>query len=283
MSEKHFPKESADSKKNKSEKEKPITGFSRNSGNKISGVSRSYKDRPLPERKSSAWLLTFTDLSALMLTFFVMLYAMSEPEPEVWSEIVSSMERELLNTFGPMESLGINDTVNLDKVSLNRALKLEYLVSILETHMKEDIENQNILISQKNDNLVVSLPETLLFASGSATLNSAGETTVTTLANALRRIRNRIEIIGHTDNIPLSTASFPSNWELSLERAGGVAQSLNQGGYVRPILIKGYGSVQFDNIDSNFSEDVRKDFSRRVDIHIMKDDGSISQRKLLNY
>jgi chemotaxis protein MotB len=246
-------------------------------------LSRSYRNKRKPERKSSAWLLTFTDLSALMLTFFVMLYAMSEPEPQVWSEIVTSMERELLNTFGPMESLGINDTVNLDKVSLNRALKLEYLLSILEKHMEEDINNQNILISQKNENLVVSLPETLLFGSGSATMNPSGETTVTSLANALRRIRNRIEIVGHTDNVPLSNASFPSNWELSLERAGIVAQALNRGGYVRPILIRGYGSVQFENIDANFSEDIRKDFSRRVDIHIMKDDGSISQRKLLNY
>jgi chemotaxis protein MotB len=253
-------------------------------GHQVITLSQSYKNKRKPERKSSAWLLTFTDLSALMLTFFVMLYAMSEPEPQVWSEIVTSMERELLNTFGPMESLGINDTVNLDKVSLNRALKLEYLLSILETHMEEDIANQNILISKKNDTLIVSLPETLLFGSGSATMNAAGETTIAALANALRRIRNRIEIVGHTDNVPLSnTATFPSNWELSLERAGIVAQALNHGGYVRPILIRGYGSVQFENINANFSEDIRKDFSRRVDIHIMNDDGSISQRKLLNY
>ena len=255
----------------------------RGSSPQIITLAKSQRSRTGDESKQSAWLSTFTDLAALMLTFFVLLYAMSEPEPQVWSEIVSSMERELWNTYGPMEAAGPNDTINLDKINLSRALKLEYLMSILETHMGTDIQNKNIIISQHKNDLVVSLPQEILFESGSANMNAQGENTLMLLANALRRIRNRIEVVGHTDKDAISTAQFPSNWELSLDRAAAVAQVLNQGGYVRPVLIRGYGSVQFDNINEKYMEDVRKDFSRRVDIHIMKDDGSVSIIKKLNF
>jgi chemotaxis protein MotB len=232
---------------------------------------------------SSAWLTTFTDLAALMLTFFVLLYAMSDPEQKSFSEIVSALRRELHTFYGPQDRAGPQDQVNIDHIPLNRALNLEYLESVLVRHMEEELTNFDISMTPYDDYLIISLPQEILFQAGSAEIETEGTRLLYTLGNVLRRVRNRIEVVGHADPDPITNpnTSFPSNWELSLERAGVAAAILYKTGYRKPINIRGYQSVEYENLSSDLPEDVRKKASRRIDIHIMRDDGRISTEKSL--
>lgn len=229
------------------------------------------------------WLISFTDIMALMLTFFVLLYAMSEPEEKSWSEVMAALQKEFHVYYGPRLEAGPNDVVDLQRVNFSRALPLDYLQSLLERQMAEANTQQQLTFNMLEDRLVISLPDEALFDAGLVQMKEDATRQLYKLGNALSRIRNRIEIIGHSDPTPITnpTSEFPSNWELSLERAASVAAILKRTGYTQPVIVKGESSVHYDDLNEEFSEDVRAEYSRRVDIHIMPDDGRSTIEKRL--
>ena len=124
--------------------------------------------------------------------------------------------------------------------------------------------------------LVVSLPHTLLFASGGAELQPGGVEAVFILSGALAALSNELEIIGHTDPQPVSDIRWRSNWELSLARAAAVAQELRQAGYDKPLRVTGAGSGQFALINPRLSLAARYPLARRVDIVVRRNVGNRS-------
>ncbi len=228
------------------------------------------------------WLISFTDIMALMLTFFVLLYAMSEPEEKSWSEVVAALQKEFHVYYGPRLEAGPNDTVDLARVNFNRALPLDYLNSLLEQQL-DDVAAEQFSLYILDDRLVISLPDVSLFDAGSAQMKESAARQLFKLGGALSRIRNRIEVVGHSDPSPITKqdSAFPSNWELSLERAGSVGQVLKKSGYTQPIMIFGNSSIHFSDLNTKTSEGRRDVVSRRVDIHIMPDDGRRTLEKRL--
>ncbi|WP_372623345.1 type VI secretion system protein TssL, long form [Falsiroseomonas sp.] len=112
----------------------------------------------------------------------------------------------------------------------------------------------------------VRLPNAGLFASGSAQLQSAVAPLVACIAEVLKEAEGRIAIVGHTDNVPIRTARFPSNWELSRARAEAVAA------VARPVLgqrIQVTGRADADPAASNATEDGRAR-NRRVEILLLR-------------
>ena len=89
-------------------------------------------------RGSKAWLVSFTDVMALMLTFFVLLFGMSKPEDSQWSEVSTALQNEFNRFYGPKFNRGLQDTVNISKINFNAALDLNYLKSIIEGLIAED-------------------------------------------------------------------------------------------------------------------------------------------------
>lgn len=229
-------------------------------------------------QNSSAWLISFTDIMALMLTFFVLLYAMSSPTEESWSEMIAALQREFHQFYGPPQDAGPEDTINLDRVNFNQALSLEYLQRITETHMSGENALENVDLTMLSDRLIVSMTESLLFPSGQVMLSDEGREALVGLGTVLRRMKNRIEIVGHADPTPIRNPDVPysSNWELSLERATTVAVILTQMGYNRPISIRGEGALRYGDTPEALEDASREALARRVDIHIMPDDGERS-------
>ncbi len=228
------------------------------------------------------WLVSFTDIMALMLTFFVLLYAMSEPEEQSWSEVMAALQKEFHVYNGPREDAGPNDTIDVAKVNFNRALPLDYLNSLLEKQLMD--QTSDLMSFQRMDgHLVLSLSGAALFDAGSSEMNESGARQLFKLGNSLSRIRNRIEIVGHSDPAPITNpnSEYPSNWELSLDRAGAVAAILKKTGYQQPVIIRGESSVHFNDLNPEKDEKQRQSQSRRVDIHVMIDDGSRSIEKTL--
>lgn len=229
------------------------------------------------ESATSLWLITFTDIMALMLTFFVLLYSMSVPQEENWETMTDGLRSQFTKTYSARWSQGRQDTLNVNKIDFSQAQDLTYLKSVLANAVEKDARLKNISIIPQEKTLIISVPQDLLFESGSAEIAPKGKQVLFALGNTMARIRNRIEVIGHTDPQPLerSKALYNSNWELSLARASGVSAILENAGYNRPVIVRGLSSARYEDLPETMSEQQRLSLARRVDIVIMPDDGTV--------
>ncbi|PCI56064.1 MAG: flagellar motor protein MotB [Alphaproteobacteria bacterium] len=219
------------------------------------------------------WLITFTDVMALMLTFFVLLYSMSVPVEEKWQEIADSFSSKFNYQESRPHNAGSQDVVSIDRIDKSRALSLRYLKALVKNILKSN-GVKDVLIFENDKRLVISLPSELLFKSGSAQINLKGKKVLFALGGALSRVKNRIEIAGHTDPRPITgNGPYRTNWELSLARSAAVSVMLKDVGYSRDITIRGLSSARFDEMSENATVEERYGLSRRVDIILMDDDG----------
>lgn len=127
------------------------------------------------------------------------------------------------------------------------------------------IESGRLRVRIVRNRMVVELPEGILFDSGRANLKDDGETTLTEVAGVLKEIENRqFQIAGHTDNVPIRSRRFRSNWELSSQRAVNVARFLiTQEVPANRISAAGYADTQ--PVASNESDEGRAQ-NRRIEI-----------------
>lgn len=226
---------------------------------------------------TSMWLLTFTDVTALMLTFFVLLFAMSNPKQEDWEEFTQNIQQNFQRFEGAVNNRGKEDAINIARINFSEALDLKYLKALVENLIEQEPDLKVVRVINNGDSLIISLPQDLLFEAGQASVKPEANKALFTIAGTLERIKNRVEIVGHTDPRPVSDSNFPSNWELSLARAANVAAVLENVGYDRPITIKGQASGRFDDMPETIPVSERLDLSRRVDIVVMEDDGRKSK------
>jgi chemotaxis protein MotB len=127
------------------------------------------------------------------------------------------------------------------------------------------IDAGRLSVSISRGRLVINLPQDILFASGSATLGRDGRQTVAEVASVLAEIEDRrFQVEGHTDNVPISTAQFPSNWELSAARALSVVKILVEQG-VAPDNVSGAGYGEYHPVATNSTPDGRR-LNRRIEI-----------------
>lgn len=228
------------------------------------------------------WLITFTDVMGLMLTFFVMMFAMATPKEEVWVDVTAALKSEFGNFAGAAMNRGTVDEINLDRIDFDQALNVNYLNALLESLIAENKALANVRLIPQPGQLIVSLPQELLFSSGEAAVKPEGARALYVIGEALARIRNKIEITGHADPRPVEgggTGGFESNWELSLARAASVAALLSSVGYEQTLDIYGYSSGRYQDMEKSVPDEAaRMDLARRVDIVIMDHDGRSRER-----
>jgi chemotaxis protein MotB len=120
-------------------------------------------------------------------------------------------------------------------------------------------------VSISRGRLAINLPQDILFESGSATIGREGRTTLTQVARVLADIPDRqFQVEGHTDDVPIQTARFPSNWELSAARALSVIHLLQEQG-VRPENISGGAFGEYQPVADNEAPSGRR-LNRRIEI-----------------
>lgn len=135
----------------------------------------------------------------------------------------------------------------------------------LTRQLQRMIDSGRLKVTFRRGRMIVELPAQVLFPSGSADLTPEGGKALTEVAKILRTMRSRRFIIaGHTDNIPVATAQFPSNWELSTARAVEVTKALIRGGLRAEHLIAA-GASEYDPIAGNGNEKSRQK-NRRIEI-----------------
>lgn len=226
------------------------------------------------DHDGSLWLLTFADVVALMLTFFVLLYSMSTIKEDKWEQMTSVINKSFETLRGDFLRAGNQSTIEIDKLDRARALDLDYLQSLILKLTSSNPDLENIVMFLERDRLVVSLPTELLFELGEAKVNVGAKKALFSLIDVLARIRNSVEVIGHADPQPIQGGTFASNRELSLHRALSVAGVMKGLGYERPIIARGLSSARYNELSDEIPEEERLNLSRRVDIVVLKNDGS---------
>ncbi len=222
---------------------------------------------------SSTWLISFTDVMALMLTFFVLLFAMSSPQKEKWEDLTNNVQENFNKFYGQPLNRGTEDSLSIEKVNFSKALNLSYLKAIIEKLIAQEENLQGIELIELPDRLIISLPQQLMFEAGQAEIKSEANKALFSLAGTLNRIKNSIEVVGHTDPTPVQTVRYDSNWSLSLYRALNVAAVLENLGYNKNITVRGMASGRYFDLNGDFTEQQKLSLSRRVDIVVLKDDG----------
>jgi chemotaxis protein MotB len=229
------------------------------------------------------WLVSYADFITLLFAFFVVLYASSQMDKKKVIQVSAAIKGafEQLGAFSgnaaymPVQVPG-DSTVPTQPPDqgANPAISDEALpdVSLLKHELQEalgeQIQKHEIEIHATPEGLVVSLREIGFFNSGEATLLPEGRATLKRIAGVLNEKGFQVRVEGNTDNVPIHTQQFKSNWELSTARATEVVALLVEQHRFDPTLISAAGYSQYRPRASNNTEEGRQQ-NRRVDLVIV--------------
>jgi chemotaxis protein MotB len=263
----------------------------------------SRRKRRVSHANHDRWLVSYADFITLLFAFFVVLYASAqvdkrkvgklalaiqvafqemgvfqasttqvpvdsaEPMPFSTAQAIENTERTA--SFGRIASrpVGVLGSVAGNAGGADNG-DLADLQKQLETALAPEIERQEIAMRREPDGLVISLREVGFFESGSALMKSTSQAAFDRVADLLRQREYRLRIEGHTDNVPIHTAQFPSNWELSTARATEIVRLLIVREGFRPPRLSAAGYADYHPVASNRTADGRG-INRRVDIVIL--------------
>ncbi|GAK12965.1 flagellar motor protein MotS [Geomicrobium sp. JCM 19039] len=200
--------------------------------------------------QSKSWLVTFTDMVLIILVFFIMLFSISVVDAQRFQALTDSLQGNNilddlssvtdyeLENFDPADDQDVDeDTDPLTEVK-------EYIDQYLIDHDLEDM----ITATREEQGIVLVLQEQLLFNTGEAYILEDAEPFLDEMTMILEGIPDhQIEVEGHTDNRPIETYRYPSNWELSAARASSVIRYLIDGGdslQEDRFLAKGYADTR---------------------------------------
>jgi len=184
---------------------------------------------------SGSWMVTFTDLVSLMMTFFVMLFSMSTVKLDQWDNVVVALSKTLAPTL-EQTSVLVTSPFNITTVYRLRAVNLDYLASVLQKTLSDNQLQTNIVIRRLDDRLKIIVPKNALFALASDKLSDSGKQTLFVMGGVFSNIGNKISVNGYTDPSFISDDVYKTGWQLSLAQSLQVAKTLGDAGYPNRIL-----------------------------------------------
>jgi chemotaxis protein MotB len=221
---------------------------------------------------SERWLLTYADMITLLMAFFIMMYSMSILNLEKFKSVAISIR----SGFGGKMDGGAHLLTHPEgQRSVQQAPVLEENKSMQETaqELEEYIDTHNlggsVQVRVEERGLVISiLTDNMLFPIGSSEPQPITKPILDRVAKIIKNSTNKIQIEGHTCNLPIHTNLFPSNWELSSARASRVVRCLIEQHHIPPYRLSAAGYADTRPIVPNDTEKHRR-LNRRVDIVLL--------------
>jgi chemotaxis protein MotB len=215
------------------------------------------------------WLVSYADFMTLLFAFFVTMYAISNVDKRKLSDMVESMQtafdaRRNISHNSPRDPKEIKDAPKADPGSLDD------LQQQLAERLRSQIAGGLVGLEIDPRGLVITIREAGTFGTGRADLSDAARTVLAEVASALVGIPNPVRVEGHTDDVPIHTERFRSNWELSTARATTVVAFLVQERGMEPFRMSAAGYGEFHPRAKN-TDDAARSQNRRVDIIILND------------
>lgn len=231
------------------------------------------------------WLVSYADLMTLMFAFFVVMYAISSVNESKYRVLSESLGTAFGGIGAPLvapppieQRSAIPDRTMAAAAQKQRnheaALRREKdrLTSVARdilTALQPLVEQGKVRVTQTNLGVNVEINASVLFAPGDAKLNKESGKALAAVAKVLKGDRHAIQVEGHTDNVPIKNALFPSNWELSAVRASSVVRLFLENGVDEGRMVAvGHGSNE--PVGSNDTVEGRLR-NRRVAVNILSD------------
>ncbi|MHA7138525.1 flagellar motor protein MotS [Rossellomorea arthrocnemi] len=221
------------------------------------------------------WMVTFSDLITLILVFFILLFSMSQIDIVKFRTIADSFQqRQILEFYPsviPFENPSAEPEMEKEKTqpqsSEETDKELNQLLADIQSYLNENKLSDVVVATRTERGVVLVLQEQALFASGEATVLEDAYPFLNKVGDLLSRIPNFVKVEGHTDNRPIGTYRFPSNWELSSARASSVIRYLVQTENLDPkrFIAVGYGDTR-PIAPNDTRENLQK--NRRVEVII---------------
>jgi chemotaxis protein MotB len=239
------------------------------------------------------WLVSYADFITLLFAFFVVLFASSQSDKKKAVSLSKAMQSAFLSSgifdkdsktpslidepAPPSEAPPVPITLALP-TAVQQAIQAQQTAEFKEIERKIDdlvkakaaakiLNPAAVDMHLADEGLIVSLREAGFFNSGSAEVRPEAIDTLRAIAATLPHQPMRVE--GHTDNRPIHTAQFATNWELSTARAAFIARALIDQGVVDPAQISASGYAEFHPVATNDTDDGRRQ-NRRVDIILLR-------------
>jgi chemotaxis protein MotB len=246
------------------------------------------RKKPHPEHENhERWMVSYADFITLMFAFFVVMFATSQTD-KAHAQQVSDSVKQALDKGGVAAAVHeiLGGTVDdkgkgnaqmkgpggseKAKVAPERAVLAELLPSLqyLNKELKAEISDGKIEMHLEPRGLVLSLRQATFFPSGEDTIDPKTYSIVEKIADTIRQLPNSVRLEGHTDSVPIHTARFHSNWELSAARSIAMMELLTGQFAIPPqrMAIAGYADTA--PLDSNDTPEGRA-HNRRVDVVIL--------------
>ncbi|NGZ78201.1 flagellar motor protein MotB [Saccharibacillus alkalitolerans] len=248
------------------------------------------------EHADESWLLPYSDLMTLLLALFIVLYAMSsanvskfEAMAEAFDSVFHGGKSIMDHTSSTQDNNTQDGTKSVEEMAKQAAVnkkdtadetlaKLKQKEQADLTKLKKQLDSyiaKNGLSSQLDTNLnqsqlQITISDKALFASGEATVKPSSRTLASAIANILKNFPGyNIQVIGHTDNVPIFNSDFKSNWDLSSSRANNFMQVLLKNPNLDPVRFTSIAAGEYHPVASNATAAGRAQ-NRRVEVSIIR-------------
>lgn len=224
------------------------------------------KEQKLETAGMMRWLLTYADMITLMLALFIILFAMS------------TISRVKVQEFAKLVSAGFDNSWTVNQppsggTSGTKSQQSSSSVPQIEKQLQKFVAQKQlqsrVQVHLDHRGLVVTLlSDKSFYNSGSARLRPETKKILDQIAKFLNKNRNLIRVEGNTDNVPIRTAKYPTNWNLSAARAVNVVRYLVANDHVEPTRLSAAGNGKYHPRTDNSTPQGRQE-NRRVDIVLL--------------
>jgi chemotaxis protein MotB len=229
------------------------------------------------------WLISYADFITLLFAFFVVLYAFAKADQKRQTEVSQAIDtafkslglfanasrtpdNKAASSASEQAAMAMNIVMGEDVLAPAQVKDdLDRMKRDLDQRLSNQVAQHTVAIRIGKDGLVISLREAGFFDSGAAMPRKESLETMKQISAELAQMPYDLRVEGHTDNVPIHTAAFDSNWELSSARATNIARVLLALHAVTPDRLSAAGYAEFHPVDTNDTAEGRAR-NRRVDL-----------------
>jgi len=234
-------------------------------------MSRTKAPDEVKPENHERWIVSYADMVTLLFALFVVLYATSDANPVKLQQVRSSINQAfdagvLQGSSGASPLADASSGITPSMINLKSAALTSITKTVGDFAQKNNLQS-SIQVRSDANSITISLSDNLLFDSGEATLQPGSQAALTQVAQILITLPNTIRIEGHTDNVPVNSPDYATNWELSAARASTVLRFLVDAGVpASRLYLAGYADTKpvADN-----STTAGRALNRRADIVVV--------------
>jgi|LSQX01.1.fsa_nt_gb chemotaxis protein MotB len=222
--------------------------------------------RPPSSGGAPEWMVTYGDMVTLLLCFFVLLYSYSVIDIQKFQQIFASIQLTFLGQEGILEQTP-DPNPDVTPVEPDPEDNINLTYAAVKEYLRQQGLEDTISARLEDRGVILEIRDNILFDSGKADIKPEAAEVLRKVAGIIRSVPNQIIVEGHTDNVPINTPRYPSNWELSVDRAVRVVRFLIANYHIAPerFLATGYG--EYHPVADNSTVEGRAR-NRRVNIVI---------------